>query len=243
MGSGSNSPRKLKKFKDSTTKTKAKETFTHMEFVDYTEPFFEPLKEKHWQFLQTITQPKNFNLKKEVYMKWIDQLKDKLCSCYVFNDVEFEKVHFDSPLVLNQNIKKISHDKTKFAEENEILESYRLSGFTSLLNEYKDQVNRNNQRRKAIASLIEERSKYYSYFRAFDLIKKELEDIQRKRIQSKKKKRGEFENQTIREYLNRIEEFFNAFGTPDQFEEMDYSDIFTNGVTSVEKMKELQFFE
>lgn len=245
MGGGNISPRRnLQKSKDSIAKKKTKESFTHMEFLDYIDPFFESLKEKHLDSLKVVVQPKNFNLKKDVYSKWIEQLKEKLCSCYVFNDdVEFEKKSFETPLMLIQNIKNFQSEKTSFAEENEILENYRLNGFVCLLNEYKEQVAKNNARRKAIVEIILKRAKYVGYFHAFDLIKKELEDIQKKRSQSKKKRRGEFEDETVREYLNRINEFYDAFGTPDQQSDMDYSDIFVDNASTLELIEELQFFE
>lgn len=249
MASNTTSPRRnLQKFKDnkdSAKKIKNKEVYTHTEFLDYLEPFLEPLKEKHLTFLQTLSQPKSFKLKKDVYLRWIDQIKEKLCSIYVFNDeIEYEKIQFDTPLSLVQNIRKIQPDKTNFAEENEILENYRLKAFTSLVEEYKAQVERNNQRKKAIAAVIEERIRYFAYFRAFDLIKKELEDIQKKRVLSRKNRKSEFEMETISEYLNRISEFYDAFGMPDQFEDaLNYPDLFTSNATPLEKSKEFQFFE
>lgn len=249
MRSGSSSPRRnLQKSKDSrdiTKKMKNKDVFTHTEFLDYLDPFLEPLKEKHFSFLQTISQPKSFKLKKEVYLRWVDQLKEKLCSIYIFNDnVEFEKASFNTPLALAQNIKKFQHEKASFAEENEILENYRLKGFTNLINEYKAQVERNNQRKAAVLGVLEERIKYSGYFHAFDLIKKELEDIQKRRVHSKKLRKFEFEDETIKEYLNRIAEFYDAFGTPDQFNNnFEFSDLFSSNVTPLEKATELQFFE
>lgn len=255
----------------------SKETYTHTEFLDYIDPFFEPLKEKHLQYLKTEVIPKNFNFKKESYSKWIDQLKDKLCSYYLFDDsIDFAMedseqpaeiitdaicdtskgngqskteaesrpaVAYTTPLTLVKNI-KFKNDRADVFEELGILESYRLSGFTSLINEYKAQVNRNNQRRKTILDVLDKRARYSGYFHAYDLVKKELEDIQRKRILSKKKKRqSEFEDETIKEYLDRLNEFYEHFGAPEEISDPDYSDLFKNGVTPLENLKDLQFFE
>ena len=77
------------------------------------------------------------------------------------------------------------------------------------------------------------------------MINSKLEDIQKKKIGLKRKaKQGEVETELTREYLDRIYEFFDVFGGPDQLNEyeMVYPDII-NDASDQELEPALKYFE
>jgi len=226
------------------SKKQSKQLFTHQDFLTFVEPFYELLKKKNFDDLKKTYEPKSFELKRETYAKWAACLNEKLLSSYRFNeDVELPECSYEAPLEVRKPIKSIEYVPS-FYEKSGVLESYRAPMFKSILSEYRNQVHLNNQRRKTIFAVIPERTKLQGYFCAFDLINGKLEDIQKKRSGYKKKiKSTEFEAEMIREYLDRIYEFFEVFGTPDQFssDEMIFPDIISDA-TEAEKDSELQYF-
>lgn len=226
------------------TKKQSKLTFTHQDFLSFIEPFYELLKKKNFEELKKIYEPKNFEFRKETYAKWAACLNEKLLSSYRFeDDVDIPECKYDTPLETKKLIKPIEYTPG-FYEKNNILENYRTSAFKNALKAYQSQVATNNERRKAILRVVPERVKLQGYFCAFDLINCKLEEIQRKRCGYKKKiKSSEFEAEMIREYLDRIYEFYDVFGLPDQFspDELNYPDIITN-VTENEADSDVCYF-
>lgn len=249
MSSSSHSPRRslprYKNIRQAPIKKQEKRTLTHQEFLSIIEPFYEPLKKKHFEELKKMSDLKNFDFKKEMYLKWATHLNEKLMSSYQFeDDVEVEEFQFDTPLELRKPIK--SQDVLpSFYEKNRVLEAYRTSVFKSLLAEYKSQVERNNGRRSLILDVLPKRIRFSAYFRIFDLINGKLEEIYKKKANLKKKTTlNELNYAMIREYLDRMNEFFEVFGPPDQFvsDEMNHPDIIED-VLDKEIEPNLQYFK
>lgn len=232
-------------FRQTPTRKQTKQIFTHQDFLSFVEPFYELIKRKNFEELKKTHEPKNFELKKEAYTKWATCLNEKLLSSYRFEEsVEVPECSYEIPLEVRKPIKSTEYIPS-FYEKNGILEAYRIPMFKSTLNEYRSQVDLNNRRRKTILAVIPERVKLQGYFCAFDLINGKLEEIQRKRSGYKKKlKSSEFETEIMREYLDRVYEFFDVFGVPEQFssDEMIYPDIIADA-TEKEKESELQYFK
>lgn len=223
---------------------KTKQTFTHQDFMSFMEPFYELLRKKHYEEFKKIPEPKNFDLKKEAYTKWASCLNEKLLSSYQFdNSVEIPNRSYDTPLEVWKPIKSSDYIPP-FYEKNGILESYRPPLFKSTLREYHGQIEKNNRRRALILSIIPERAKLSGYFCTLDLISEKLQDMQRKKNAYKKKLRpSELDYEVIREYLDRMYEFFEVFGHPDQFTggELLYPDIFFDA-SDKERDISLQYF-
>ncbi|ELA42759.1 uncharacterized protein VICG_00074 [Vittaforma corneae ATCC 50505] len=223
----------------------SKQSFTHQDFMAFIEPFYELLKKKNFEEFKKMSEVKNFDFKKEIYAKWSGCLNEKLLSSYQFDDnVEIEDVQFGTSLEPIKPIESLEF-VPPFYEKNRILESYRTSMFKDALKEYKRQVERNNKRRSIILNVIPKRARYSAYFYAFDLINSKLEELQKRlNVLKKNIKPNELEADMIREYLDRIYEFFNAFGFPDQFDsdEMNYPDIIDD-MTDEEKDTDLQYFK
>lgn len=249
MSSNSHSPRRglprYQNMRQLQIKKQAKKAFTHQDFMDFVEPFYENLKKKNFEDFKKNLEAKNFNLKKEVYQKWSSPLNEKLFSSYQFDDnVEIEDVEFEVPLQVIKPIKFIETIPVLYENKN-ILESYRIAPFNTLLKEYQEQIERNNKRRLLILEQIPKRIKVSSYFCAYDLINSKLEEVQKKKLGLKKKtKLVDIESDLVKEYLDRIYEFFEVFGTPDQFNEyeMVYPDIINDGLES-EMVPECRYFE
>ena len=74
-------------------------------------------------------------------------LNERLLSSYQFDDtVELDDVRFDVRLEIIKPLKFIE-SLPLFYEKNNVLESYRIESFNSLLKEYQAQVEKNNKRR------------------------------------------------------------------------------------------------
>lgn len=232
MRSSTSSPRvsmlpRYQKYGVSCAKDTEKQSMTHAEFMAFIEPFYELVKEKNFEELRKQTTAKNFNLKREIYSKLDEQLRERLCSSFVFSeDVEIEDISFDTDLVLKKSIKPLSMFSSVFEKHN-VLENYRAPEYKAMLREYEHQVAVNNARRVAIADAVKKRIGFQAYFYAYDIMHTEIIELGKRMKTRKRKSRCEADIETIREYLRRIEEFHEAFGTPDQFpdNETDYSDV------------------
>lgn len=213
--------------------------------MTFVEPFYELLKKKNFEEFKKMSEVKNFDFKREMYAKWSDCLNEKLLSSYQFDDsVEVEDVQFSTPLEPIKPIESVDF-VPPFYEKNRILESYRTPTFKNALVEYRRQVERNNKRRSVILDIIPERVRYSAYFCAFDLINSRLEETQKRLNGLRNKiKPSEADADIVREYLDRIYEFFDVFGFPDQFgsDEMEYPDII-NDATDQEKDPDMQYFK
>lgn len=211
----------------SSSKKIEKQSMAHTEFMAFVEPFHELAKEKNFEDLRKQTTAKNFNLRRDIYSKLDEQIRERLCSSFVFSDdVEIESVDFDTDLVLKKHIKPLNIFSSVFEKHN-VLENYRAPEYKAMLREYEHQVATNNARRLAIADAVRKRIGFQAYFYAYDIIQSEINE-QGKRMKTRKRKsRCEIDNEVMREYLRRIEEFHEAFGMPDQFSdtETNYSDI------------------
>lgn len=222
-----------------------KSSFTHQDFITFIDLFLANLKEKNMAELKKMSEVKQFVFKSEIYTKMSALLCEKLISSYRFtNEAPVEDYQFDTRLETKRPIKSLDLP-TAFFEENRILEEYRTATFKSIMNEYETQVDRNNKRRSRILKLIPERAKMPAYFYLFDQINGKLEEIQRKKIQMKKKgKVSEIDEEIMKEYLDRVYEFFDVFGPYDQYSdhELNYEDVFDDGHPE-EENPEIQFLK
>lgn len=229
IGSPRSNFKKLKNKRKLASKKQKAQVLTHQDFISFIEPFYELLKRKNFENLNKKSEPKNFSLKKDIYTKLADILNTKLLGSYIFKEkLDIPDFSGYRPLETRKSIKSQLTVPT-FFEKNKILEEYRPKDFKMMHNEYFDQIKRNNERREMISKIIPTRVKMSAYFQMYDMINRKLEDIQKKRTSNRKTHRkGEFEDATISEYLYRLNEFFDAFGLPDQFssDEMNYSSIF-----------------
>lgn len=231
--------------RSATSKKNEKKAFTHQEFINFIEPFYAALKSKNYEELKKVSKVKKFEFDTGIYSKLSELLCEKLMSAYSFkDDVEIEDISFDTPLELKTPI-KLKSFPTTFFEKNRILESYRASTFNNFLAEYEAQVNRNNKRREKLVEELPRLCKMPAYFYLFDQINTKLEEVY-KRTKSLKKstKLTDFDKETVREYLLRIQEFFDAFGYPDQFTgvEANYKPLFEEAIDE-EYEEEIQFFK
>lgn len=237
IGSPRNSFKKLKNKRKISSKKQKTQILTHQDFISFVEPFYELLKRKNFENLKKKVEPKNFSLKKDVYNKLTDILNTKLLGSYIFKE-NLEIPDFSGYRLLEPRKPIKSQLITpSFYEKSKILDEYRPEEFKTVNRQYLDQIRRNNERREKICEVIQERVKMSAYFHLYDMINGRLEDIQKKRISNKKMhKKSELENATITEYLYRINEFFDAFGSPDQFsyEEMNHPNIFESVVEEEE---------
>jgi hypothetical protein len=247
MSSNSHSPRRnLPKYqcaRQTKSKKQIKQTFTHHDFMTFVLPFHENIKKKSFEDFKKMSEMKNFILKKEAYSKWSTELNEKLLSTYQFDDtVEIENVQFDTSLELKKQIKP-TDCVLPFYENNKILENYRLPAFKGVHKEYESQVERNNKRRSKILEIISKRARLSGYFCAYDLLCNKLIEMQKKSGTKRKIKYAETDAEMIREYLDRIYEFFDVFGGPDQFkdDEMIYHDIIDDAIEA-ENEPEIQYF-
>jgi len=233
MRSSSTSPRgtmlpRYNKHKATAAKKSDKKNMTHLEFLAFIEPFYELVKEKNMDDLKRQTAPKSFSIKKEIYAKLNEQLKERLCGSFIFNqDVEIADFQTESEMVIKKPIRTHNIFNSLF-EKHDILKKYQSLAYKSMYQEYENQVAINNARRLAIVELIEDRIKYQAYAYAYDLVNHEIEEVY-KRIKARKKKSPcEIDTACAKEYLNRIKEFQDLFGTFEQFSdnELIYSDRF-----------------
>lgn len=222
MRSSNSSPRRCFSPKNtnkklSPPKLSEKQSITHLEFLSAIEPFLETIKEKNFEELKKPVVPKAFTLKREIYHKFNEQLKDRLCGLFIFDEnVEIEKIETDTEFTLKKPIKTQKFINSIF-EKHEVLKHYYTLAFKQLQNEYETQVAINNKRRVMILKLIEERMDYQSYTYAFDLIQHEMTELY-KRIKSRKKRSNNDTDELLLHECNaRMSEFYKLFGTFDQF--------------------------
>lgn len=213
----------------SSAKNVEKQSMTHAEFMAFIEPFCELVKEKNFEELGRLTAPKNLVLKKEVYTRMDEHLRERLCSSFVFSDdIEVDCIEFDTELTLKRSVRSPGILSSVFERHN-VLEHYRAPEYKAMQREYEQQVEVNNARRLAIASSIRKRIRFQAYFYAYDIMHAEIDELAKKMKMRKRKGISEVDAEAMREYLRRIEEFHDAFGTPDQFSdsEANHSDILT----------------
>lgn len=196
-----------------------KNEVTHTDFINFLEPFFEKVDEKKIKDLSETEPRKTLTNSIDLYKKCSSILKERLCNCFIFkNDFEFGDVKFDKELLFT-NYPSHKNDTTGFFSKHNILDYFKTLKIISTEQRYKDQVKENIKNKKIILEILKERIKINGYFEAYDLIHKELENVY-KRMRSKKKKTiRDIDDETIDEYLKRIDEFFLAFGDCDQFED------------------------
>jgi hypothetical protein len=214
-----------------------KSDVTHTDFINFLEPFVDSVDEKKYNELLGPSCIKEPSITKEQYRLYNEQLRSILYNCYIFDDnVDLESTIFEKELHLSKNF-SLKNDDIAFFEKNLILNNFKTTNLIDATHRYKEQVCINNRRRKKIQEIFSKRIKALAYFRAYNLIHKELESIYRKIRLRRKKKQCDIEDQMISEYLNRIDEFIEIFGPPDQFsnDEFQFNNVFE------EESKELPF--
>ena len=85
--------------------------------------------------------------------------------------------------------------------------------------------------RRIIGEALKERVKITGYFQAHEMIHKEFENVYNKVRSKKKKMKLDLDDETVEEYLKRIDEFVVTFGDCNQFEDgcTTYPEILTDG--------------
>ncbi|KAM0681563.1 hypothetical protein GINT2_000076 [Glugoides intestinalis] len=227
------------------SKKNEKKAFTHQEFISFVEPFYAALKAKHYAELKKMSKVKKFDFDTGIYTRLSELLCEKLMSAYSFkDDIQIEDISFDTPLELKTPI-KLKSFPTTFFEKNRILENYRENTFNNFLAEYEAQVGRNNRRRRILLEELPKLCKMPTYFYLFDQINTKLEDVYKRAKNIKKStKFTDIDKETIREYLERIREFFDEFDQPDQFSNVEpsHKTLFDEAVDE-EYEEEIQFFK
>lgn len=210
-------------------KNTTNKNMTHSEFISFVEPFYELVKEKNLEELKKQNVPKIFNLKKDLYVKLNEQLREKLCCSFIFNeDMEINSsVEYNTKLTLRKPI-KTSNIFYNIFEKHDILKNYESTGYKNLIAEYENQVKINNERKLIVYDLVKERMKYQCYTHAFDLVHYELDELAKRNKLKKTQTCGTVDLLIVKEYLERLEEFYDLFGTFDQFDDnqLNYKDSF-----------------
>lgn len=194
------------------------QNMTHTDFMAFIDPFYELVKDKNFADLKKIAAPKTFNLKKELYSKLNEHLKEKLCANFIFSDnydIAPQPRH-PAKLCLRKPIKSQSLLISLF-ERHDILKSYESPEYKTLYNLYEDQVKINNERRVIISNLIKKRIHYQGFCHGYDLLQHEFDELTKRNSIKKKKQLGSVDQAIMSEYINRMQEFVEEFGTFDQF--------------------------
>ena len=214
-----------KEIKEESENRKTKE-ITHVDFINFLEPFFEPIDEIKYQKLRTEENKENIQINS--YTRYADVLRDRLCASFVVDEsVDLENVPEYSKELKPKSRIRLRSNAVKFFRKHSVLEEYKNPGMEQLVNECKAITAENNRRRAILAEGIAARMEPVGYFQVQELINKELEGIQRKRKQRKKNKTCLIEEGIIREYISRAEEFDRVFGKPNQFADdvQNYEDL------------------
>lgn len=194
-----------------------KNEVTHTDFMNFLDPFFESASDARYKELVRQRGENECMVGAECYKKYRGALKIRLCSCYIFDEaVELEDVCFDTELVPTARIEH-SPEEVQFFRKNLVLNEFELRPALGDDGYLLRQTAINNRRRLQIGEAIRKRIRPTGYFQIYDLIHKELETIYKKIRVRRKKKQCDVENDTIREYLRRMDEFFDIFGKPGQF--------------------------
>jgi len=205
---------------------------THTDFINFLAPFFEPPDEKKFNDLVTVLPSQKQEKSLEFYKRYGSILKDRLCCCYVLNnDGEIDcNTHFEKELSFRSQASS-KNDFASFFVKNNILDDFKNIKLLSVEQEYEDQVRKNIMNRQIIGEALKERVKITGYFQAHEMIHKELENVYNKVRSKKKKMKLDLDDETVEEYLKRIDEFVVTFGDCNQFEDgcTTYPDILTDG--------------
>lgn len=195
----------------------SKNEITHTEFMNFLEPFFEAIDEKKFKELTKISDNKDLKVSEDIYKRSGSILKERLCSCYVFDDkVEIPEGNFETELAF-ATFHNPKADFCQFFTKYNILDDFKTLKILSVEQEYRETVQQNNENRMIMAQALPERAKVTGYFQAYELINKELENVYRKAKIKKKKGRQDLDYETVEEYLYRIQEFIEVFGECHQF--------------------------
>lgn len=194
-----------------------KNEVTHTDFMNFVDPFFESATDARYRELLRQRGDGEFEIGAEYYKKYHNALKLRLCSCYIFDEaVELEDVSFSTELL---PVARVEHSpiETQFFRKNLVLREFESRSGSGEENRLPRQTAINNRRRLVIGEAIRRRMGPTGYFQIYDLIHKEIDAIYKKVKANKKRKQCDIENDTMREYLRRMDEFFDVFGRPDQF--------------------------
>jgi hypothetical protein len=205
-----------------------KNSVTHTDFMNFLDPFYDSIDEKKYLDVIKENERKDFKFNKDKYNKYIETLREWIGSSYIFDDnVEIEDVEFKKELIPEKEI-KLKGNEIEYFQKINFLDKFQSEKLIQAKEKYKKINEKNNQMKRLMKEILPSRIKTISYFKAFNLIHKELEEIYKKRKGKKRKKIIDIEEETMEEYLLRMEEFFDTFGTSDQFsgDEYIYTDIF-----------------
>ena len=194
-----------------------KSDVTHTDFMNFLGPFFDSISRAKYNELVAQHAETGLGIESGLYRKFSSHLKSRLCACYKFDQsVEIEDVSFEKELVLLNKI-EFKGDEISFFDQKAVLSEFEACRAHSERESLRRQIVRNNRMRRAIGAAVTQRAVTTGYFQAYDLIHKELDAVYRKMRLKKRKKQCDIEDETIREYLDRMREFVGVFGVPGQF--------------------------
>ncbi len=184
---------------------------THTNFMNFIEPFFEPVNYSHYNELVI----KSLGIDNDINALCEREIVKKLLCLYRFRpNIKIPNVTYHNKLMMI-NRPRLILELPGFIKD--YVYQKKVDSFFEL-RERLSKVMLNNQKiAKAIKDLVKIRSKAQGYFQIYGLIQEELETIYKKISIRQKKRNDLIEMETINEYLKRMEKFFDIFGPPEQF--------------------------
>lgn len=126
--------------------------------------------------------------------------------------------------------KAFCENRLEFFRENGVLEAFSNNHVEEVVELYRRQVEVNNKRKRTLEEKLRERLVYPACWGILRTIDTEIDNIF---IRSKRhrRKKGEFDEEAVREVLEKREGFCNVFGDMFRLEEdyKDYEDLFDPG--------------
>lgn len=229
-------------------KTKSKKTGTSKrankvtwgELSTFVDGFLLSVTDKRFEGVTAVDIFEEDQIQKQIYKKYYGFLRNRLCATYKMNkpmkldNVEFiDELYVDTNL-LNNRIKaqtpEDSKELTDFLIDNSVLDSFVTSDLVGIMADYKVMNELCNRYRTTIQSVFKDRVYSRFYIKLYESIHSELKDIFIKSVIRKKKKLDEFEERTVRDFLQREREFVELFGSVDQFSDdaMLFDDLFVD---------------
>ena len=197
---------------------KAEKEVSQTEFLSFLEPFLATMTLGHFKSILDGGAQQQAKIDPDVYARFSKDLKRRILNCYIFDQkTPLDDRTFETELRPKAEIPSITPFTTEFFVKHDVLDEFR-GPVSPVVEEKLGGLWREKKRLcEAICQAIIERAKIHGYFQIREQIQKGLDSVHNKMKARRKKQYEEAELEFIKEYLDRMDEFYAEFGTPDQF--------------------------